>query len=108
MNWNGSRSLKFLADNYDAILMVGFGGPERREDVMPFLENVTRGRNVPRERLVGVAEHYDHFGGKSPINNQVRALLAALNPNSRAAESNCRFTGATAIGIRFWPTRCGK
>jgi ferrochelatase len=65
---------------YDAILIVGFGGPERREDVIPFLENVTRGRNVPRERLVSVAEHYDHFGGKSPLNDQVRALIAALGP----------------------------
>ncbi len=69
-----------MADDYDAILIVGFGGPERREDVMPFLENVTRGRNVPRERLLGVAEHYDHFGGKSPINDQVRTLIAALKP----------------------------
>ena len=65
---------------YDAILVVGFGGPERREDVMPFLENVTRGRNVPRERLLEVAEHYDHFGGVSPINSQVRDLIAALEP----------------------------
>ena len=59
---------------YDAILIVGFGGPERREDVLPFLENVTRGRNVPRERLLEVAEHYDHFGGVSPINAQIREL----------------------------------
>jgi protoporphyrin/coproporphyrin ferrochelatase len=65
---------------YDALLIVGFGGPERREDVMPFLENVTRGRNVPRGRLLEVAEHYDHFGGVSPINAQVRALIAALGP----------------------------
>jgi len=72
-----------LAGNYDALLIVGFGGPERREDVMPFLENVTRGRNVPRERLMGVAEHYNHFGGKSPINDQVRALIAALEPELR-------------------------
>ena len=63
---------------YDALLFVSFGGPERPEDVMPFLENVTRGRNVPRERLLGVAEHYHHFGGKSPINDQNRALIAAL------------------------------
>src|SRR5665213_3651378 len=56
---------------YDAILIVGFGGPEKREDVMPFLENVTRGRNIPTERLLEVAEHYDHFGGISPINGQV-------------------------------------
>ncbi len=69
-----------MVGDYDALLIVGFGGPERREDVMPFLENVTRGRNVPHERLLSVAEHYDHFGGKSPINDQVRALIAALEP----------------------------
>jgi ferrochelatase len=61
-------------------LIVGFGGPEKREDVMPFLENVTRGRNIPRERLLEVAEHYDHFGGVSPINGQVRALTDVLRP----------------------------
>ena len=65
---------------YDAILVVGFGGPERRDDVLPFLENVTRGRNVPRQRLLAVAEHYDHFGGVSPINSQIRDLIAALRP----------------------------
>ena len=53
---------------YDAVLIVSFGGPEKLEDVLPFLENVTRGRNIPRERLLGVAEHYYHFGGRSPIN----------------------------------------
>lgn len=63
---------------YQAILVVSFGGPERREDVLPFLENVTRGRNIPRERLLEVAEHYYHFDGKSPINDQNRALIAAL------------------------------
>jgi ferrochelatase len=63
---------------YDAILVVSFGGPEQPEDVLPFLENVTRGRNIPRERLLEVAEHYHHFGGKSPINDQCRALVAAL------------------------------
>ena len=50
---------------YDALLIVSFGGPERREDVMPFLENVLRGKNVPRERMLQVAEHYYHFGGSS-------------------------------------------
>jgi protoporphyrin/coproporphyrin ferrochelatase len=63
---------------YDAILIVSFGGPEKAEDVVPFLENVTRGRHVPRERLLKVAEHYYAFGGKSPINEQCRALIAAL------------------------------
>ena len=55
-----------------------FGGPEKREDVIPFLENVLRGRNVPRERMLEVAEHYYHFDGRSPINDQNRALIAAL------------------------------
>jgi len=62
----------------DAILLVSFGGPDRPEEVIPFLENVLRGRNVPRERMLQVAEHYYHFGGKSPINDQNRALMAAL------------------------------
>src|ERR1017187_265045 len=64
--------------NYDAILVVSFGGPESKEDVMPFLENVLRGRNIPRERMLTVAEHYYHFEGKSPINHQTRELIAAL------------------------------
>lgn len=63
---------------YDALLVVAFGGPEGPEDVMPFLENVTRGRNIPRERLAEVGEHYMHFGGVSPLNAQNRALIAAL------------------------------
>src|SRR5436190_18611112 len=63
---------------YDAILIVSFGGPERREDVIPFLENVLRGRNVPRERMLEVAEHYYHFDGRSPINQQCRDLISAL------------------------------
>lgn len=65
---------------YDALLIVGFGGPEKPDDVMPFLENVTRGKPVPRERLLEVAEHYHHFGGVSPINQQVRDLLEVLQP----------------------------
>jgi len=64
--------------NYDAVLMVSFGGPESGDDVIPFLENVLRARNVPRERMLTVAEHYRHFGGKSPINQQVRELMGAL------------------------------
>jgi len=63
---------------YDAILVVSFGGPNGPDDVMPFLENVLRGRNVPRERMLEVAEHYQHFGGVSPINAQNQALIAAL------------------------------
>ena len=70
---------------YDAFLLVSFGGPEGPPDVLPFLENVLRGRNVPRERMLAVAEHYQHFGGKSPINDQNRALLAALRTEFDAA-----------------------
>lgn len=63
---------------YDAILIVSFGGPEKHEDVIPFLENVLRGKNVPRERMLEVAEHYYHFEGRSPINQHNRELIAAL------------------------------
>ena len=64
--------------NYDALLVVSFGGPNGPDEVPPFLESVLRGRNVPRERMLEVAEHYYHFGGKSPINEQNLALIAAL------------------------------
>jgi protoheme ferro-lyase len=65
-------------NNYDALLIVSFGGPEGMEDVIPFLENVLRGRNVPRERMLQVARHYEMFGGVSPINDQNRKLINAL------------------------------
>src|SRR4029453_4986410 len=64
--------------NYDALLVVSFGGPEGMDDVIPFLENVLRGRNVPRERMLEVAHHYELFDGVSPINAQNRALIDAL------------------------------
>jgi len=63
---------------YDALLLLSFGGPEGAADVLPFLQNVLRGRNLPAERLREVAHHYELFGGRSPINDQNRALLAAL------------------------------
>ncbi|RKE21559.1 ferrochelatase [Streptomyces sp. TLI_171] len=63
---------------YDALLLLSFGGPEGPEDVVPFLENVTRGRGIPKERLAEVGKHYFLFGGVSPINEQNRELLAAL------------------------------
>ncbi|MGK8522919.1 ferrochelatase [Nocardia asteroides] len=69
----------------DALLLLSFGGPERPEDVMPFLENVTRGRGVPRERLEAVAEHYLHFGGVSPINALNRDIIAAVETELAAA-----------------------
>lgn len=73
---------------FDAVLLLSFGGPEAPEEVMPFLEHVTRGRGIPPERLAGVAEHYQRFGGVSPINGQNRALLAALEPALRAVGSS--------------------
>ncbi|WP_326618035.1 ferrochelatase [Streptomyces decoyicus] len=63
---------------YDALLLLSFGGPEGPDDVVPFLENVTRGRGIPRERLKEVGQHYFLFGGVSPINAQNRELLDAL------------------------------
>ncbi|MGY2085400.1 ferrochelatase [Blastococcus sp. SYSU DS0539] len=69
----------------EALLLLSFGGPEGHDDVMPFLENVTRGRGIPRERLEEVAEHYHHFGGVSPINDQNKALIAALEAELRSA-----------------------
>ena len=71
---------------YDALLIVGFGGPEKPADVLPFLENVTRGKPIPRQRLLEVAEHYRHFSGVSPINQQVRELMAALRPELQRRE----------------------
>ncbi|OEJ97873.1 ferrochelatase [Streptomyces thermolilacinus] len=70
---------------YDALLLLSFGGPEGPDDVVPFLENVTRGRGIPKERLKEVGQHYFRFGGVSPINAQCRALLAALREDFAAA-----------------------
>jgi protoporphyrin/coproporphyrin ferrochelatase len=67
--------------DFDAVLLLSFGGPEGPEQVMPFLENVTRGRGIQRERLADVAEHYLHFGGVSPINGINRALIEQLRAN---------------------------
>ena len=84
---SATAPLKQPADNvdprldqrdYDSIIVVSFGGPEGMDDILPFLENVTRGRGIPRERLVEVGHHYELFGGVSPINQQNRDLIAAL------------------------------
>ena len=71
---------------YDAVLLLSFGGPEGPDDVIPFLENVVRGKRVPRERLLEVAERYELFDGVSPINAQNRAILAALIAEMNAHE----------------------
>ena len=81
---------------FDALLVVSFGGPEKHEDVLPFLENVLRGKNVPRERMLEVAEHYYHFDGRSPINDQNKQLIAAL-------EGECRIQGM-ALPV-YWGNR---
>ncbi|TNM68897.1 ferrochelatase [Streptomyces sp. NP160] len=84
---------------YDALVLLSFGGPEGPDDVVPFLENVTRGRGIPRERLVEVGEHYFAFGGRSPINDQNKELLAALR-----AELDARGLGGLPLvwGNRNW------
>lgn len=73
-----------MTQAYDALLLVSFGGPEGMDEVMPFLENVLRGRNVPPERMRAVAHHYELFGGVSPINEQNRKLIAALKDELEA------------------------
>jgi len=83
-------------NSFDALLVVSFGGPEKHEDVLPFLENVLRGKNVPRERMLEVAEHYYHFDGRSPINDQNKQLIAAL-------EGECRSQGL-AVPV-YWGNR---
>src|SRR3954451_1357757 len=81
---------------YDALLVVSFGGPEKPEDVLPFLENVTRGRGIPRDRLEQVAEHYHALGGRSPINDQNREFIAAVEEDFRS----------TGIGLPvYWGNR---
>ncbi len=71
--------------DYDAFLLLSFGGPEGPDDVLPFLENVTRGRGVPAERLAEVAARYQAYGGVSPINAQCRDMLGAIGAALRAA-----------------------
>jgi ferrochelatase len=74
-----------MNQDYDALLVVSFGGPEGMEDVMPFLSNVLRGRNVPEARMREVAHHYELFGGVSPINEQNRRLIGALEGELEAS-----------------------
>jgi protoporphyrin/coproporphyrin ferrochelatase len=84
--------------DYDAFLLISFGGPEGPDDVMPFLRNVTRGRGIPPERLEAVAEHYYAFGGVSPINQQCRDLIGAL----RAGFADARLELPIYWGNRNW------
>ncbi|MFW5419219.1 ferrochelatase [Nocardiopsis sp. CNT-189] len=83
---------------YDAFLLISFGGPEAEDDVIPFLENVTRGRGIPRERLAEVGEHYFLFGGVSPINGQCRDLLASIRADFTEHDVDL----PVYWGNRFW------
>ena len=83
---------------FGALLFLSFGGPEGPEDVMPFLRNVTRGRNIPDTRLEAVAEHYYHFGGVSPLNGLNRDMIAALQAEFR----NRGLMIETYFGNRNW------
>jgi ferrochelatase len=83
---------------YDALVIVSFGGPEGPDDVLPFLENVLLGKSVPKERMIEVAEHYQSFGGVSPINSQNRGLLAALSQKLRETGPDIR----VYLGNRNW------
>jgi ferrochelatase len=87
-----------VTESFDALLLLSFGGPEGPEQVMPFLENVTRGRGIPPERLVSVAEHYLHFGGVSPINGINRALIEQI----RAELADRGETLPVYFGNRNW------
>lgn len=97
------------AQNFDALLVLSFGGPEGNEEVVPFLENVTRGRGIPRERLEVVGEHYYHFGGVSPLNALNREIIDHLEGELKNADIIYRSTLAIEIGIplpvRLW-RRC--
>ena len=96
-----SRAIGRAESDVDALLLLSFGGPEGPEQVRPFLENVTRGRGVPPERLDDVAEHYLHFGGVSPINGINRDVdRRAASRIGRPRRAICRSTSATATGSR--------
>lgn len=88
---------------FDAVLMIAFGGPEKPEDIRPFLANVTRGRSVPLARIEEVARHYERIGGKSPMNEwtfkQARALEAALK---RSNVLTFQRSNIVFVGMRHW------
>lgn len=84
--------------NYDAVFFISFGGPEKKEDIMPFLEIVTQGRNIPRARLEDVAHHYETIGGASPINAITRRQAQAL----RAEIGGSQYPLPVYVGQRNW------
>jgi len=82
----------------DAVLMIGFGGPTRADEVRPFLDNVLRGRPVPLERYEVVVHHYDLLGGRSPYNDLTLRQAAALRAE---LEKRCAQIPVT-VGMRNW------
>ena len=92
----------------DALLVVSFGGPEKPDDVIPFLENVTVGRGVPRARLEQVAEHYLLFGGRSPINDLNRDFIGAIQKDFADHGIDVPVYWATAIGIPICATLAAR
>ena len=87
---------------YQAVLLIGFGGPTRRDEIRPFLDNVLRGRPVPRERIEEVAHHYELIGGRSPFNELTFRQADGFGScwNRRVLES--LYTWECATGIRSW------
>ena len=85
----------------EAVFFIGFGGPEKREDVLPFLEIVTRGRGIPKERLEDVARHYEAIGGASPINEITRRQAEALEGQLRTATQQAV---ASRVATELTPT----
>ena len=102
-----------MTPDVDAVLVVSFGGPEGPDDVLPFLQNVTRGRNVPPERLVAVARNYEAVGGVSPLNGQMRRLVDGLRTHfgnlclDNRSESGSGGTDSEQVGALpvYWGNR---
>ena len=94
--------------DYDAFLLLSFGGPEGPDDVLPFLENVTSGRGVPAERLAEVAAHYHANGGVSPINAQCRDMLGAIGAALRSGGIGLPLYWGTGTGTRSSTTPCAR
>ena len=82
----------------DAVLMIGFGGPTRADEVRPFLDNVLRGRPIPRERYEEVVHHYDLLGGRSPYNDLTMRQAAALREELAKRDASV----PVAVGMRNW------
>ncbi len=84
--------------NFDAVLLIAFGGPEKMEDVRPFLANVTKGRPIPPQRLESVVHHYELFGGRSPLNAMTFRQAEAL----RTLLEKTGVTLPVYVGMRNW------